>query len=290
MSKTKDLSISVHFDSHETDAVQLEVDLCGEPVLFGLWKFSLRRYGKPLRVVDYWTETCAYHKKGCEYLELDVPLSDNYRLQRFFLLDNTDRLLILGDTLLWDGDSNPNKINKRRLPEHHDHLTYESTLFYSPKLRPKTFADSTEIFFQPNKPKSPSIFRVFPLALPEWKKTDKTGMVTGELKIEDSTLVLRQQSSGISMFAPLFFDFDADRAGSQYTWRHLTVGENMNKVPEDRAVGYRVQIHKEQFLLYRSMTPLANRTVLGHNLINDFCFARFVPETGVETLVVVNSE
>ncbi|MDR2116160.1 MAG: hypothetical protein LBP87_07250 [Planctomycetaceae bacterium] len=281
----KDLSISVHFDSQETDSVQLELDLRGEPVLFGLWKFTLQKRGKPLQAIDSWTEICVHREKGCEYLELDLPLSDNYRLQRFFLLDNTDRLLILGDTLLWDGNN-----TKQRLSERNDHLMYESTLFYSPKLRPKTFADSTEIFFQPNKPKSSPIFRVFPLALPEWKQTNKTGIVTGTLGIEQATLVLRQQTSGISMFAPLFFDFDANRSGTQYTWRHLTVGENMKKVPDDQAVGYRVQVNKEQFLLYRSMTPSANRTVLGHNLIDDFCFARFVPETGVETLIVIESE
>ncbi|MDR2756010.1 MAG: hypothetical protein LBC20_09910 [Planctomycetaceae bacterium] len=279
----KNLSISVHFDQ-ETDAVQLEVDLYGEPILFGLWEFALRRRGKPFRAVDFWTETCVHQEKGCEYLELDLLLSGDYRLQRFFLLDNTDQLLILGDTLLWDGDK-----TKQRLSEQNDHLTYESTLFYSPKLRPKTFADSTEIFFQPDKSKSPPIFRVFPLALPEWKKTNKNGIVTGTLGIEHSTLVLRQQTSGISMFAPLFFDFDANRSGNQYTWRHLTVGENMQKVPDDQAVGYRVQINKEQFLLYRSMTPATNRTVLGHNLIDDFCFARFSPETGVETLIVIES-
>lgn len=285
MTKKKNLSISVHFDSQETDAVPLEVELQGEPVLFGLWKFALRHRGKPLHAVGSWTETCTHHEKGCEYLELDLPLSDDYRLQRFFLLDNTDRLLILGDTLLWDGGN-----TKQRLPERNDHLMYESTLFYSPKLRPKTFADSTEIFFRPDKPKSPVIFRVFPLALPEWKKTRKTGIVTGTLEIEHSTLVLRQQTSGISMFAPLFFDFDANRADGQYTWRHLTVGENMTKVPDDQAAGYRVQVNKEQFLLYRSMTPIANRTVLGHNLIDDFCFARFFPETGVETLIVIETD
>ncbi|MDR0705744.1 MAG: hypothetical protein LBF88_12245 [Planctomycetaceae bacterium] len=285
MSKIKNLSISIHFDSQETDAVQLEVDLHGEPVLFGLWKFSLQRRGKPLHAVDVWTETCVHREKGCEYIELDLPLSDDYRLQRFFLLDNTDQLLILGDTLLWDGDR-----IKRRLPERHDHLAYESALFYSPKLRPKTLTDSTEIFFRPDKPKSSPLFRVFPLALPEWKKTEPTGMVTGTLGIEHAALVLRQQSSGISMFAPLFFDFDANRSDSPYTWRHLTVGEDMKKVPEDQAVGYRVQMDKEQFVLYRSMTPSANRTVLGHHLIDDFCFARFLPETGIETLIVVERE
>ncbi|MDR1963144.1 MAG: hypothetical protein LBQ50_05150 [Planctomycetaceae bacterium] len=282
----KDLSISVHFDSQETDAVQLEVDLFGEPILFGLWKFNLQWRGKPLHAVDSWTETCVYKNNGCEYFEFDLPLSNHYRFQRFFLLDHKNRLLILGDTLLWDGDN-----VKRRLPERNDNLVYESTLFYSPKLRPKTFSDSTEIFFQPDKPKSPPVFRVFPLALPEWKKTEKTGLVSGTLEIEHATLVLRQQSSGVSMFAPLFFDLDANRLAKQfdkkYTWRHLTIGENMQRVPDDKAVGYRIQINKDQFLFYHSMTPLANRTILGHNLIDDLCFARFNPETGVEPLVAV---
>jgi hypothetical protein len=284
-SSMKAISISIDFNSQENNAVSLEVAMQGEPILFGLWNVDARLRSKILQPVESWTETCVHNENGCEYLEIDLLLSNDYRLQRFFLLDNKDRILILGDTLLWDGDG-----TKRRLPERNDHLTYESTLFYSPKLRPKTYTDSTEIAFQLNKPKSPLLFRVFPLSLPEWKKTEKTGMVGGTLEIEHSTLVLRQQTSGISMFAPLFFDLDADRLGKQYTWRHLTVGENLEKVPDDKAVGYRMQIGKEQFLLYHSMTPSANRTVLGHNLIDDLCFARFAPDTGVEPLVEVQQE
>jgi len=67
----------------------------------------------------------------------------------------------------------------------------------------------------------------------------------------------------------------------------LSVGENMQRTREDQAVGYRIQIGQKQFLLYRSLTPRAIRTVLGHNLMDDFCFARFDPETGVEPLMVV---
>jgi hypothetical protein len=103
----------------------------------------------------------------------------------------------------------------------------------------------------------------------------------------EGTLILRQETTGRTLFAPLFFDLDVDRLGKRYTWRQLTVGENLQRVPDDKAVGYRIQLGQQQFLLYRSLTPQANRTVLGHNLIDDFCFARFVPETGVEPLIAV---
>jgi hypothetical protein len=281
----KNISISVHFDSQKDNAVQLEVEIQKEPVLFGLWNFDIWCRGKPLLPLESWTETCVHNDNGCEYLELDLLLSNDYRLQRFFLLDNKNRLLVLGDTVLWDGD-----VPKRRLAERDDHLEYLSTLFYSPKLRPKTLAHSTEITFQPNHAKSSPLFRVFPLALPEWKNAEETGLITGSLSLEHSTLKLHQRSSGLSMFAPLFFDLDAQRICKPYTWRHLTIGEDLQKVSEDKAVGYRVQMGKEQFLLYHSMTPLANRTVLGHNLIDDLCFARFDPKTGVDVLVAVQQE
>jgi hypothetical protein len=89
------------------------------------------------------------------------------------------------------------------------------------------------------------------------------------------------------IFAPLFFDLDADRLGKRYTWRQLSVGENLQRVQEDQAVGYRIQLGQEQFLLYRSLTPQASRTLLGHNLTDDFCFARFDPKTGADPLIAV---
>jgi len=61
----------------------------------------------------------------------------------------------------------------------------------------------------------------------------------------------------------------------------------LQQLRDDQAVGYRIQLGQAQFLVYRSLTPPANRTVLGHNLIDDFCFARFDPESGVDPLIAV---
>ncbi len=280
-----DIAISVHYDAAESAAVQLKLDLDGEPVLQGQWDVTVRYQGKTLRCDGPWTETCTYHENGCDYLEIDIPLTKDYRLQRFFLLDQDDRLLILGDTVLRDGG--PAKRPRKETIG----LQYESSLSYSGKLWTESMPDSTCLAFCPEKPaRATPLFRVLPLALPDEPRQCHAGMVQGELTTESSSLILRQQSSGRSMFAPLFFDLNPGRWKKRPLWRQLTVGENLRRVPDDQAVGYRVQLGAEQYLLYHSMTPMANRTLLGHNLIDDLCFARFSPENGVEPLVEVQQE
>lgn len=280
-----DISISVNYDSDECDSVQLEVELRNEPFLFGTWDVDARLKGQVLRPVGNWTEICVHNENDCDFLEIDLPLTKDYRLQRFFLLDNADQILILGDTLLWDGDAEKPAIQNA--------LCYESRLLFSPSMQIQADRQATELNFCPIKSRAakPSV-RVLPLALPEWKATQPqlSQPILGSLTAEDNALILRQEIVGRALFAPLFFDLNPKRQKKNYTWRHLTVGEDLKRVPEDQAVGYHVRLGKEQYLLYHSMTPPANRTVLGHNLIDDLCFARFDPSTGVEALVEVQQE
>jgi hypothetical protein len=53
----------------------------------------------------------------------------------------------------------------------------------------------------------------------------------------------------------------------------------MEIVPNDVAVGYRAQFGDDQWLFYRSLGPLGNRTLLGHNIAGEFCAGRFL-DTG----------
>lgn len=299
-----DLSISVHFDSLVSDAVQLEVDVRGKPFLFGIWDVDVHFKGRTLEAMDNWTETCVYNENDCEYLEIDLPLSKDYRLQRCFLLDHQDQLLILADTLLWDGPerkSGKSHESVKSAKNRSAAIEYEGRLLFSPDLYALTGKDTTEIDFYHNiksptssntKKSTPSIpiARVLPLSLPEWKEAMPKDLVSGSLDCEENALILRQQTTGCSLFAPLLFDLNPDRVKKPYTWRHLTVGQDLQVVTDDHAVGYRVQLAKEQYLLYRSMTAPANRTLLGHNLIDEFCFARFDPKSGVEGLVEVQQE
>jgi hypothetical protein len=71
------------------------------------------------------------------------------------------------------------------------------------------------------------------------------------------------------------------------TWRQLTVGESLNVVSRDVAAGYRVQIGKSQWLIYRSLGTRGNRTVLGQNFSSEFVVARFRPDGTAEKLLEI---
>ncbi len=55
-----------------------------------------------------------------------------------------------------------------------------------------------------------------------------------------------------------------------------------------RAVGYRAQCGRDQWLIYRSLAPKANRTLLGQNTSSEFLVARFLaPEGEIDELVEI---
>lgn len=268
----KKISASIGFNSQDGESVLLEVAMQDEPILFGLWTFDIRLGNKKLLSNGTWSKICEHTEKGCDYVEIELILSGDYRLQRSLLINHKDKVLLLSDTVLADEEK------RTKGP-----LTYQAEFYVSPKLHAKVFTETAEIEFRSTAP----VFRALPLALPEWKTATPTGLISGTLTETNGMLALRQESTGHALFAPLFFDLNTDRLGKRYTWRQLTVGENLQRMREDQAVGYRIQLDQEQFLVYRSLLPHANRTVLGHNLMDDFCFARFAPETGVEPLIAI---
>ena len=67
----------------------------------------------------------------------------------------------------------------------------------------------------------------------------------------------------------------------------LTVAESMKVQPADVAVGYRVARGGRQWLIYRSLAPPKNRTLLGHNLSTELLVARFTREGEVKPLLEI---
>jgi hypothetical protein len=112
----------------------------------------------------------------------------------------------------------------------------------------------------------------------------------GSLEGTAAGLELRQTMTGTALYAPLWIDLERRRVARPRTWRQLTVGEDRRKQPRDIAVGFRVQVGKEQWLVYRSMTPAANRTVLGHNLVSEFLIGRFTRKGEVSSLVEIDAD
>ena len=125
--------------------------------------------------------------------------------------------------------------------------------------------------------------RVLPLALNEWKSDARGGF----FGCEKDGLELHLAGQGRSLYAPLFFDLNPRRFNRQLTWRRLTVAEDLKIQPRDRAVGYRVQIGHEQWVIYRSLTGKASRTLLGINIFNEFALGRFDRSGEMEPMLEV---
>ena len=85
----------------------------------------------------------------------------------------------------------------------------------------------------------------------------------------------------------MFIDLNLSRFDRPMTWRQLTVAEDRQNQPPDQAVGYRVQVGREQWLMYRSLTPAAGRTILSHHLLTQFLVGRFTPKGTVQVLVEI---
>ena len=93
--------------------------------------------------------------------------------------------------------------------------------------------------------------------------------------------------AGQRLYAPLFIDLDRRRFRRRMTWRQLTVAEGLKPVSADVAVGFRVALGAQQWLLYRSLAAAANRTLLGHNLATESLIARFGKDGEVSSIVEI---
>jgi hypothetical protein len=246
------------------DKVRLELESAGNVLLSGAWGLDVRRNGRPLLPTSEWSEVCWVSDKDVDYLELEIELADGLTVERHMALARQDDFLFLADAVL---GSEPGTLEYRgRLP-----LATGISL---------DLGKETREGFLKGKRRAAS---VMPLALPEWRIDPRVG----SMHAGGGSLELCQSAAGKSLFAPLFLDLRARRTGRPLTWRQLTVAESLENQPPDVAVGYRVQVGRRQWLVYRSLAPKGNRTLLGHNLSTDFLVARFRRDGEVETLLEI---
>ncbi len=238
---------------------------CGKDVLWsGEWGLEVAVNGVPARATSDWSQLCWLSDDDVDYLELEIELGEDLRVQRHLLLAREDRFLFLADAVLGSRQAA---------------LRYCGTLPLCPGVAFREACETREGTLAGRKPRAV----VLPLALPEWL-ADRRG---GELQQTAAGLELRQSAEGRSLFAPLFFDLNRHRMTRPATWRQLTVAESWANQPNDVAVGYRVAIGRRQWLLYRSLTPPRNRTLLGHNLSTETLIARFGRDGQIEPLIEI---
>jgi hypothetical protein len=232
-------------------------------LLAGQWHWEVLRDGVCCEPVGAWEATCWVSDCDCDYLELAINLAGGVELQRHIVLARKDRFLLLADAVLGN-------VSGR--------LDYRSSLPLAGRVSFKGAKEGREgCLMAPGR-----VARVLPLSLGEWRSDGRAG----ELTEQSGRLQLHQTAQGCRLFAPLLVDLDRPRLRRRVTWRQLTVGKSLAVQPADVAVGYRVGIGDRQWLIYRSLAPTANRTVLGHNLSTETLVARFV-KGEVESIIEI---
>jgi hypothetical protein len=240
-----------------------ECSAAGRLLWSGSWNPEVRiDSAAPLLLEDGWCEVAWEVNDEAVYLELEAALSEGWTLQRQLLLARKDQFLYVADAVV---GPRPARIDYRcRLP-----------LVEGVGWEPAT--ETRECYLQGKRP----LAAVLPLALPEWRIDRRHGT------LEETSPELHQLAEASALYAPLLIDLNPSRLRKTVTWRQLTVAENMQAVPAEVAVSYRVQVGDRQWVIYRSLAPRGNRTFLGQNHSSEFVAARFQRSGEVEVLVEI---
>ncbi|MEX0586547.1 MAG: hypothetical protein WD176_07885, partial [Pirellulales bacterium] len=244
--------------------LQIDVALGRETLLLGQWTLRVVVDGQAAEPEGEWREIGWVSRRKATYAEFELKFSGGRRVQRHVVLGHRDRFLFLADAILGDEPAE---------------IEYEAVLPLAAGARFLEERESREGTLASGKTR----LRILPLALPEWRADPRGGI----LAATGCGVALRQKTYGANLFAPLWIDLKRGRRRQESTWRPLTVAEHRRVQRADEAVGYRVQVGEKQWLVYRSLTPVQNRTVLGHNLVTSFLVGRFSTDGTVKQLIEI---
>ncbi len=248
-----DARLAVAYAQHP---MTVELSAAGHRLLAGAWTFETSCDGKPAQPLGEWEQLCWESGKRFDFLELGLELSEGLRLERQLLFARDDLVLYIADI-----------VSCRDRTAHRVRHSYGLPLAQDAHWQPE--AETRDGVIAGRKRRA----AVLPLALCEWR-SDPRG---GSLSESAGRLTLTQESNARALCCPLLFDLERRRAKQERTWRQLTVGENLQEVSRDTAVGFRAQSGRDQWLFYRSLGPAGNRTVLGQNIAGEFCAGPFFP-------------
>jgi len=243
----------------------LEVSVGPQKLIRGGWEAEIRVAGQAvLPPARPWDIVCWESNRKEQWLELETEFEDGTRLERGLLLAPQDQVMLLMDVVVGAPGQE---------------IEYVARLPLAPNVEVKKERETREVALRGEDGSA----RVLPLALGEWKTDPRHG----EFSAGHSGLELRQQSREGALCAALWIDYSLQRKKQPLTWRHLAVGEERRAVSRDAAVGYRVQVGLEQWLVYRALRSRGNRTILGQNLATEFKVGRFLADGDVKTIVEI---
>lgn len=260
----------------EREFPQIEILSRKRTLFTGEWRFDGTWNGAELRADGEWRQTCWNSDDDADFIELELPLTEDFVLQRSVLLAKNEHFVLLGEALSGDRFRGKNVLDGE--------LCWRTFLPLEPHVQVQQKEDSFETFL--NIGSSPHA-TLLPLALPEWRRKASRGTDFG---LQFDSLCTSVSTDKSTFFSPIFIDLESERMRSALTWRPLCVGEKLQNVPKHTAAGFRVQIDDSQWLIYRSLTPECNRSVLGKNLNSEFLVGTFGTDGNVKTIVEIESD
>lgn len=256
-----------HID-YSGEEVRLEVFAGRTQVVSGPWQTMIEVDGQEQQPCDEWINACDFSDDDVHYVEIEQAWTAGILLQRQMMLLREDRCLLLADAV----------VPSNRLESDSRSISYVSRLPLSPSIGIDAEPETREVFLTDGRRRG----LVFPLSAAEWR----VGPTNATLKeTEDRHLLLSTQGRA-RLYAPLWFDFQHRRFKRKRTWRQLTIADQLRIARRDEAVGYRVQVGSEQWMMYRSLAGGCCRSLLGKHLIADFFASRFDPSDGSHDALV----
>ncbi|MEM8732776.1 MAG: hypothetical protein AAGG44_01045 [Planctomycetota bacterium] len=241
----------------------------GTPLIAGPIQSSVEIDGQAQMQLNEWREICWFSDDDVDYLEIESQFGDKAKIQRQIILLRDERLLMLGDTLMVEEPS-------------HIKLTCDYPL--APGTRFCEQSDVTEGHLECGNVKS----LVLPLFLPEWRRELSITGDKSQLSGSPQSLTAIHETRATRLYMPTIISLCPALSKQPYTWRHLTVADELRIVARDEAQAFRVQFGEEQFFFYRNLGRPARRTALGVHTVDDFYAARFdVDEGDCYTIVQV---
>jgi hypothetical protein len=246
-----------------TEAIQLEL-LRKTRLLAGDWSSQLSVNGQILEQTHEWEDVLWYEDEEAVYLELETRYADVWRVQRQIVIPRQDPIAFLADAVLG--------------PETAD-LHYIQTLPLAEGLEFQPEQQTNEGWLTQGNNR----WLMLPLACPEWRREHSAYALAPSA----NGLRYEGQRKGRCLYLPLFLMLNPSRGKLDYTWRRLTVAEQLEILSPDVASASRIQIGDLQWVSYRALSHKGNRTFLGQNLVNEFYFGRFHRDGTCTPIMVV---
>jgi hypothetical protein len=241
--------------------------------LAGVMETSLQYDGQPLELGSKWEEICWQSDDDMIYLELQNELANNRGLlQRQLAIARKDQLCLIADAVLLESSQTESATSK---------LTHRWTLPLATGVQFETADATREGWLTDGKDR----LSLIPVSMPEWRVQFSHGRV----EASSQTVSMEYGLPATRLFQAVLIDLDSRRSHKPLSWSPLTVGENLQKVPIDQAMAVRVQLNRQQYLLYRSLTPASSRTFVGQNVYADFYWGRFQPDGTAESMIMIES-